>query len=213
MTSVTCLTLNPFQENTYIVSNTERQAIIFDPGCYDKSEEQQLFDLIAEQDLTVVQVINTHCHLDHVFGNLAVLERFACPFLIHRGELEMLNACPVVGQSYGVICAPSPPPTGFLEEGDVVTLGESSFSVLLTPGHSPASICLYNRAENYVIAGDVLFRESIGRSDLPGGDQAVLFQSIQTKLYPLPNETVIYPGHGPKTTIGHEKEHNPFVRA
>ncbi len=212
MTSVTCLTLNPLQENTYIVSDEHQQAIIFDPGCYDSAEEKILFDLILTKNLNVEKVINTHCHLDHVFGNKAVLERYECPFLIHRGELEMLNACSVVAQSYGMHCAPSPAPSGFLEEGDTISLGDAVFKVLFTPGHSPASICLYNEVENYVIAGDVLFRESIGRYDLPGGNQEILYQSIRTQLYMLPDDTIIYPGHGPETTIGHEKKNNPFVR-
>lgn len=212
MTSVTCLTLNPLQENTYIVANSDGDAILFDPGCYDKVEEDQLFDLVRAQDLSIVEVINTHCHLDHVFGNRAVVEHFSCPLRIHRDELEMLNACPVVAQSYGMQCAPSPAPSGFLAEGDVVDLGDARFTVLFTPGHSPASICLYNEKENYVIAGDVLFRDSIGRYDLPGGNQDVLYKSIRTQLYVLPDETIIYPGHGPQTTIGYEKKNNPFVR-
>ncbi|MBX2814406.1 MAG: MBL fold metallo-hydrolase [Saprospiraceae bacterium] len=211
MTSVIALTMNPFQENTYLVFDADKNALLIDPGCHTADEENSLADKISEMGLSINMVINTHCHLDHVFGNKWAVDRYNCPFLIPEGELDYLSRSTSIATSYGFFCKPSPTPTGFLVAGESVPLGDQSFMLLSTPGHSPDSMCLYHREDGFVIAGDVLFRESIGRTDLPGGDYNTLVHSIQTQLYALPNETVIYPGHGPSTTIGHEKEFNPFV--
>lgn len=214
MTKVVCLTFNPFQENTYVVYETENhQAFIIDPGCLGQAEEQRLFATLEELKLSPIRLINTHCHLDHVYGNAAVAEKYGLKLGIHRLEIPVLDAVPHINQAYGLPpMTPSPAPDYFIEEGEVLTLGASSFEVLLTPGHSPGSICFYNRAEHYVIAGDVLFQQSIGRTDLPGGDFDTLMGSIHTKLLPLDDQTVVYPGHGPSTTIGAERKGNPFLQ-
>lgn len=214
MTKVVTLTFNPFQENTYVVYETvSKQAIIFDPGCLGAAEEATLFATLKSQDLTPIRLINTHCHLDHVYGNAAVAEKFGLKLGIHPLEVPVLEAVPRINEAYGLPpMTPSPAPGYFINEGEVIELGEARFEVLLTPGHSPGSICFYNRAESYVIAGDVLFHRSIGRSDLPGGDFDTLMGSIHTKLMPLPDETIVYPGHGPSTTIGEERRENPFLR-
>ena len=214
MTTVTSLTQNPVQENTYLVYDEgTREAIIFDPGCFTPAEERELVATIDRLRLTPTKLINTHCHFDHVFGNAFVKQRYGLELGIHPLEEQVLTAAPQVVQLYGMqSMTPSPPPDYFINEGDTVELGTTTFEVLFCPGHSPGSICFYNAAEGYVIAGDVLFRHSIGRTDLPLGDHDALIGSILTKLMPLPDETVVYPGHGPSTTIGEERSGNPFLK-
>jgi len=159
-----------------------------------------------------VRLINTHCHLDHVFGNAFVARTWNIGLEIHAGELPVLQRFPQTAQMYGIPHAEmSPMPARFIETGEVIEFGNTRLKTLFTPGHSPASISFYCAEGGFVIAGDVLFLESIGRTDLPGGDFDVLIQSIRSQLFTLPNETLVYPGHGPATTIRHEKEYNPFL--
>ncbi|HFA49489.1 MAG TPA: MBL fold metallo-hydrolase [Bacteroidetes bacterium] len=206
------LTFNPFQENTYVLYDGTKECIIIDPGCYENSEKLELDNFIASSNLTPVRLINTHCHIDHVFGNAFVGKRYGLELEIHKGELPVLEACPQVSQFYGIPYAePSPAPGRFIEEGEVISFGNTKLETIFTPGHSPASISFFCREDKILIAGDVLFRESIGRTDLPGGDHATLISSIKDKLLPLGNEVKVYPGHGPATTIGWEKERNPFL--
>ncbi|WP_116126185.1 MBL fold metallo-hydrolase [Lewinella sp. IMCC34183] len=213
MTTVVSLTQNPVQENTYLVfDNDTKEAIIFDPGAFSNQEERELADKIEQLGLKPVKLINTHCHFDHVFGNAFVKNTYGLELGIHPLEQQILESAPRFVEMYGMPpMTPSPAPDYFINEGDTVTLGDTTFEVLFCPGHSPGSICFYNRAENYVIAGDVLFRRSIGRTDLPLGDHNALIGSILTKLMPLPDDTVVYPGHGPSTTIGEERRENPFL--
>ncbi len=213
-TKIITLTFNAVQENTYIVYDEEsREAIIFDPGCFSNEEEQRLVAALDEHRLNPVQLINTHCHFDHVFGNAFVASTYGLQLGIHPLEEQLLTAAPVVVQAYGMPpMTASPKPGYFIHEGETVTLGDASFTALFCPGHSPGHLCFYNATEGYVIAGDVLFRESIGRTDLPLGDFDTLMGSIHTHLLPLPEDTVVYPGHGPKTTIGWERTHNPFLK-
>lgn len=214
MTTVVSLTFNPVQENTYLVfDNDTRDTIIFDPGCLTPTEERQLVSEIESRQLKPVKLINTHCHFDHIFGNAFVKQRYDLELGIHELELDILQAAPVVVDMYGLPpMTPSPPADYFLNEGETVTLGDTTFEVLFCPGHSPGSLCFYNRAEDYLIAGDVLFAGSIGRTDLPGGDHQTLLGSIFTKLLPLLDATKVYPGHGEPTTIGQERSNNPFLR-
>ena len=213
MTDIISLTFNAVAENTYVVyDTTTREAIIFDPGCNSPAEERELVGAIETHRLTPVKLINTHCHFDHVFGNAFVKKHYGLELGFHELEVPVLEMGPVVVQMYGMPpMTPSPPADYFIAEGETVMLGENRFEVLFCPGHSPGSLCFYNAAEEYAIAGDVLFRESIGRTDLPGGDHQTLLGSIHTRLLPLPDETKIYPGHGPATTIGHERRNNPFL--
>lgn len=213
MTTVLSLPFNPVQENTYIVyDNDTRECIIFDPGCYTPAEEQKLVATIEEHQLKPVKLINTHCHFDHIFGNDFVAKKYGLKLGIHELETTVLEMGPVTVQMYGLPpMTPSPPADYFIAEGDTITLGDNTFSVLFCPGHSPGSICFHNAADGYVIAGDVLFDGSIGRTDLPGGDHQTLIGSILTKLMPLPDNTVVYPGHGGSTTIGKERVSNPFL--
>jgi hydroxyacylglutathione hydrolase len=211
MIKVAYFTFNPLAENTYVLSNEKGNAVIIDAGCYFTEEEKTLKNYIDENSLTPVQLLNTHCHLDHVFGNNWVHKNYGLELYIHEGEQTVLEFAPAVGNMYGLSFTNYKGPLHFLKEGDEVFLGDDKLKVLFTPGHSPASICFYCSAQNFIIGGDVLFYESVGRFDLPGGNEVQLYQSIKEKLYVLPDETIVYPGHGEPTTIGHEKKYNPFV--
>ncbi len=211
MAHVVCFTFNPFPENMYVVYDETKEAVIFDPGCYTDQERNTLAQFIDKEGLTPVRLINTHCHLDHVLGNPFVAEKYNLGLEIHKGETPVLNAAVQVGQMYGITVPPQPTPSNFLKEGETIEFGNTKLEILLTPGHSPASISFFCREDKFVIAGDVLFLNSIGRTDLPGGDFNTLITSIKEQLFPLGDEVVVYSGHGPKTTIGHEKQTNPFL--
>ena len=209
---VAVLTFSPFQENTYVVYGPSKACVIIDPGCYGADEERELQRFVEAAGLRPVRLLNTHGHLDHIFGNAFVSDTYGLPVETHRGELPVYAAAPEVAMRYGIAFPrPSPAPTVFHEAGDRIDCGNFQFDVILAPGHSPASIAFYCRAAGFIIGGDVLFRDSIGRTDLPGGNHATLLDSIRTQFYPLPDDTIVYPGHGPETTIGYEKRHNPFV--
>lgn len=212
MANVVKLTFNDFQENTYIVYDETGACAIFDPGCYRDHEEEELAAKIKELGLRPERLINTHCHVDHVFGNKFVADRYNLGLEIHSGEVKVLETVPQVCLLYGLAPGkPSPAPSRFIEAGETIEFGETRLEVLFTPGHSPASLSFYCRESGFVIAGDVLFYGSIGRTDLPGGDFDTLISSIREQLLVLPDDTVIYPGHGPKTTIAFERVNNPFL--
>lgn len=212
MIKVEYFTFNPFAENTYVLSNEKQDAVIIDPGCYFTEEETKLKASITDQQLKPVLLLNTHCHIDHVFGNNWVFKNYGLELHLHKDEQPVLDFAPAAGNMYGLGFTNYKSTLHYLKEGDEIFLGDDKLQVLLTPGHSPASICFYCSAQHFIISGDVLFYESIGRFDLPGGNQQQLHKSISEKLYVLPDETIVYPGHGEPTTIGHEKKYNPFVR-
>jgi hydroxyacylglutathione hydrolase len=215
MAKVIKLTFNPFQENTYIVYDDSGECVIFDPGCYTRPEQQQLEEVLERQQLKPVRLINTHCHLDHIFGNKFVADTYQLPLEIHQGELPVLEAAPQSAMLFGISFPEgqlSPAPGRFLEAGESIQFGQTRLDILFTPGHSPASLSFFCEASRFVIAGDVLFYGSIGRTDLPGGDFNTLIQSIEQQLYPLGDDVVVYAGHGPQTSIGYERRHNPFVK-
>ena len=202
---------NPFQENTYVLYDDTSECIIIDPGCYDREEELQLGEFIQKNGLKPVLLLNTHCHIDHVFGNHFVHSTYKLKPQIHPLEVEVLKAAPAICEMYGMKMQPSPEGDSTLNEADMKTFGKSELKILFTPGHSPGSVCFYSEKDNLVIGGDVLFHMSIGRTDLPGGDHRALMNSISQKLFALPDEVMVYPGHGPATTIGYEKKYNPFL--
>lgn len=210
---VAIFTFNPFQENTYVLHDDTGQCIIIDPGCHDAGERQLLTDYISASKLVPVSLLNTHCHIDHVLGNKYVATTYDLPLTSHRGEQEILDMQPTVSAMYGMPYEAGPDISIYLDGGDTFSFGQSELKVLYTPGHSPASISLYHADSGQLIAGDVLFKDSIGRTDLPGGDYDTLISSIKTQLLPLPDATVVYSGHGPSTTIGDERRHNPFLQA
>lgn len=209
--NIAIFTFNPFAENTYILYDDSKECIIFDPGCSNDDEQQQLIDFIETNDLTPVKLVNTHCHIDHVLGNKFISKKYNLPLISHKGESGVLAMQSQISAMYGIAYDPSPEITEFLEDGDYLKFGRNTLKVLFTPGHSPASISFYHKEQGFVIGGDVLFQGSIGRTDLPGGDFETLSKSIKEKLYVLPEDVVVYPGHGPSTTIGVEKTSNPFV--
>lgn len=204
-------TFNAFQENTYVVYDYSKECIVVDPGCVNSQEEQQLFAFIENNDLRPVGIYNTHNHIDHVFGVNAVRNYFQIPFYCHQGEIEGLQKVPAYAPMYGLEVKPIKEPDQTLSDGELIQFGESSLRILLTPGHSPASLCFYHEQSKQLIAGDVLFNGSIGRFDLPGGDYETLMRSIENKLLPLDDDVKVYPGHGPSTTIGEERNNNAFI--
>lgn len=205
-------TFNPFQENTYIIWDNTKECLIIDPGCYEDYEKKSIKSFILENKLIPVKLINTHCHIDHIFGNRFLMETWNINLHMSNEDLPILLSAHEVAKNYGFHnYEESPVPEIFLEDGFEIKFGESSLDVLLTPGHSPGHICLLSKLHKFIIAGDVLFNGSIGRTDLPGGDFDTLLQSIQKKLMILEDETIVYCGHGPSTTIGKEKQSNPFL--
>lgn len=213
MSHVVVFTFNDFSENTYLIHDNTKQCIIIDPGNNSPTEDKTLSDYIEANNLTPVRLLNTHCHLDHVFGNKYVADTYKLDLEIHEGEIPVLESTPQVCAMYGIpYLNPSPKASKFLKPGEQIKFGETSLSIHFTPGHSPASVSFYNQAEGYIIGGDVLFQGSIGRTDLPGGNFDTLIQSISDTFMILPDDTRVYSGHGPMTTVGHEREHNPFLQ-
>lgn len=213
MLNVKIFTFNPLQENTYLVYDQDGNCMITDPGCYFDEEREKLAAFITQKGLKPVLLVNTHCHLDHVFGNKFIHETYGLELHIHEGEKVMLDRAPASGLMWNVPFDNYAGPLHFFDMAKPLQLGNHNFELLFTPGHSPASVSLYNADQGFLLAGDVLFRESVGRTDLPGGNPDVLEASVRNILYALPEETKVYSGHGPSTTIGHEKRHNPYVPA
>lgn len=211
MLTVKFFTFSPVQENTYILYNQDKHAVIIDPGCYSNSEKETLRKFITDEKLKVEKLINTHCHLDHVFGNKFVHEAFDIELHLHPLEERLLQFAPQSGEMWGLPFENYTGPLHFINEGDELQIGGDNLQVFLAPGHSPGSLCFYSKEQKFVIGGDVLFRESIGRTDLPLGDHQTLLTSIREKLFTLPDDVTVFPGHGPSTTIGYEKDNNPFL--
>lgn len=202
-------TFNEFSENTFIIHEGQ-QCIIIDPGCYRDLEVNQLAAYIRDNHLKPQAIWNTHCHIDHILGVDKVRSLYDIPFLIGRLEVEVLRSMNLFATYYGYAGFTVPEPDGFIEAGRNLVSGNVSWEVLDVPGHSPGHIALFNREELICISGDVLFYRSIGRSDLPGGNHDQLIRSIRSKLFTLPEETRVLPGHGQETTVGDEKHYNPF---
>ena len=210
---VQSFTFNFFAENTYVLFDETKECVIVDPGCYFEEERQALKKFIAENELTPVKLLNTHCHIDHILGNAFVAETYKIDLYCHPKEVEWIEQAPYYGQAmYNVRVDPSPLPKYFLDEGDTVTFGNTKLDVFFTPGHSVGSIVFYSKADAKAIVGDVIFHRSIGRTDLPGGNYSHLENSIKTKIYTLPDNTILYAGHMEPTTVGEEKRENPFVK-
>ena len=207
------ITFNTFQENTFMLWDNTGDCIIIDPGCYEKNEELELVDFINKNNLNPVKLINTHCHIDHILGNKFVSEKWNLELYINKIDLPLLEGSGDIARMYGFEnYKGSPYPKHYLEEGDILEFGESKLEILFTPGHAPGHICLFNKEEGFIVSGDVLFNGSIGRTDLPGGDFDTLIESIKTKLMTLQDETIVYCGHGPSTSIGRERLSNPFLQ-
>jgi hydroxyacylglutathione hydrolase len=213
MLSVKAFTFNPVQENTYVLYNEKGECCIIDPGCYFPEEKEELKTTIEKAGWKPVLLLNTHCHLDHVFGNQFVRDTWGLTLHIHQKEKPLLDLAPEAGVMWGMPFDDNyNGPLAWLEEGKIIKLGEEELEIRFTPGHSPGSLSFYHEAGSFIIGGDVLFNGSIGRTDLPGGDFDILINSIQTQFFTLPDETKVYSGHGSVTTVGLEKMNNPFVK-
>ncbi len=211
MLQIQLFTFNPFQENTYVIYNNKKQCWIVDPGMNYEDENETLIAFINENQLVPQSIINTHTHIDHIFGVQYLIDKYKIGFGIHKGEIPLLNSCIKSAAMFGIKFNHIPQPTFFIVEEESFLLGDEQLKVLLCPGHSPASIVFYYPKGKWAITGDVLFAGSIGRTDLPGGSFETLINSIKSKLVLLPDDTVIYPGHGGSSTIGEEKATNPFL--
>lgn len=210
MIQIQTFTFNPFSENTYLVYDETGEGVVIDPGCYEKEEKDILAQFIESKKIKIKYLLNTHCHIDHVLGNDFVKEKYNVPLLIHKSDEPVLMSVKAYAPSYGFNLYRETLPDGYLAEGDTVSFGNIIFQVLFLPGHAPGHIGFYHKQSNSLISGDVLFEQSIGRTDLPGGDFNTLIKSIHQKIFTLPDEVVVYPGHGDTTTVCEEKISNPF---
>ena len=211
MLTIKSFEFSPIQENTYILYNEFNDCIIIDPGCYFDEEKEELAAFILSNNLLPKMLINTHCHLDHVFGNKFIAEKYNLTLNLHENEKAVLAFAPTSGLMYDMPFDNYSGDFKLLNEGDTVTLGKDELKVLLVPGHSPGSLAFYSIENKFVISGDALFKNSIGRTDLPGGNPEQLIKSIKEQLLTLPEETLVYSGHGPLTIIGDERNNNPYL--
>jgi hydroxyacylglutathione hydrolase len=217
MLQIKAFTFNDFQENTYILYDETKECIIIDPGCNTSAERDMLADFISNKKLIPVRLLNTHCHLDHVFGNAFVAEKYNLGLEIHAKDLPMLQNYQFVCTRWGVmldeISGKQPTPTRFMEDGETINFGkDNTLEVIFVPGHSPGSVAFFCKQQAFMISGDVLFHGSIGRTDLPGGNHATLIESIKTRILPLGDAVTVYSGHGMKTSVGFEQRNNPFLQ-
>ncbi|HTG82447.1 MAG TPA: MBL fold metallo-hydrolase [Geobacteraceae bacterium] len=202
------IVVGPLEVNCFLLGcETTREGVIVDPG----SDPEKILAAVEKQGLTIRQVINTHGHFDHVGGNSRVLSATGASLLVHGGDVPFLSRAVDTAAMYGLVTENSPPPGRLLEDGMLLTFGEYGMRVLHTPGHTPGGCCLYLESEGKVITGDTLFADGVGRTDFPGSSHEALIEGIRSKLFTLPESTVVYPGHGPATTIGHEKRYNPYI--
>lgn len=210
MISIKSFVFNAFQENTYLLYDETKNCIVIDPGCYEDFEKREISEYINSNQLKLKYILNTHCHIDHVLGNHYIKTQFKAPLIIPRRDQETFRAVRVYAPIYGFNLYEEAEPDTYIDEGEKINFGNSMLDVLFVPGHAPGHLAFYNKAEKICIGGDVLFRGSIGRTDLPGGDYDTLIDSIRIKLFHLGDSITVYPGHGPETTIGFEKETNPY---
>jgi hydroxyacylglutathione hydrolase len=207
MLQIEVFCIGPLQSNCYLIwEGDSGQGVIIDPGI---ESETALFEA-QKRDVRVTGILLTHGHFDHTYGASFFKNALSCPLMIHREDAPLLAEAGEHAALFGFAPAPSPPPDAFLTDGERVPVGSGALEVLHTPGHTPGSICL--RADGFVLSGDTLFAQSVGRTDLPGGSYEKLMESIREKLMPLPDPTDVLPGHGPSTRIGFEKKNNPFLR-
>ncbi len=211
MIQIRSFCFGPFQENTYVLFDESNEALIIDPGNSSSSEHQHLKKFISDNNLNVKRLLLTHAHLDHISGNAFVFETWKLLPEVHVNDLVFIERHKQSADMYGLPCEPSPLPKVFLKEGEKIKWGNSELEMIFTPGHSPGSITFYNKEQQFIIAGDVLFYGSIGRTDLPMGNHETLIKSIKEKLFPLGDEVKVYNGHGQATTIGFERMNNPFL--
>ena len=211
VTHVKTFTHNPFQTNSY-VCHSQSEAVIVDASCSNETEYSDIINYIKFYDLTVKHLLLTHAHVDHILGCHHLSSHFNLSWKAHRDTSVWIQGAPAQAMMYGLTLQPIDLPTHWLSEQDVIAFGDAQWRILFTPGHAPGSICFVDDASQFVIVGDVLFQQSIGRTDLPGGDMGLLMQSIFKQLFTLPDSMTVYAGHGPSTQIGRERRQNPFLQ-
>ena len=211
MLKIKSFTFNPFEENTYVISDESSECIILDPGCYSMEEKRELESYIFSNKLKPVKILLTHAHIDHILGNNFITGKYGIPIQMSSIETPLLKAAPEYGKMWGIETEPSPDPELFVQEGIEIKFGDSVLKTIFTPGHSPGSFSYYHEESKNLFSGDVLFMHSIGRTDLPGGDYETLIRSIKEKLFRLDDDVTVYSGHGPSTTLGEERRSNPFL--
>lgn len=212
MLHIKSFAFNPFSENTYVVFNDRQNAFLVDPGNFSEVETESLEKFIAENKLQIKNILLTHAHIDHVLGLQWAFDKYKVPVLMHELDFEVLERNPMSAQQFGFFLKPFEGEIKYLNENDTVSLDEDDLQVLHVPGHSPGSVAYYSKSQKFAVCGDVLFEGSIGRTDLYKGDHAQLLDSIRTKLFTMDDETKIYNGHGNPTTVGFEKQYNPFLK-
>ncbi len=211
MTTVKQFVFNPYQVNSYVISDETKECIIVDGACSGQKEFEQLDSYIKSEGLKPVLLVNTHAHIDHIIGNYTICKAYDIPLAAHEWCTGFLTHAKIYAKTFGIEMEEVKQIDEYLTEEKPVTFGNTTLKVLDTPGHADCSVCFYNEKDNYVITGDVLFNQSIGRTDLKTGNYDKLQESIWNKLFTLPDETEVFPGHGPSTSIGFEKINNPFV--
>jgi len=204
------IVFSPIEVNTYILEDESGDCAIIDCGCYDRKESDRLADFIKNKNINPVLLLNTHCHLDHIFGNKFILERYNLRAFSNENDEMNRNDAVQHAMLFGLTMESPPEPAGFLTDNQIITFGRTELVALFVPGHTSGSLGFYSEKNNCVFTGDALFAGSIGRTDLPGGDYDTLIKSIRNKLFVLPPSTVVYPGHGNETTIEKEINSNPF---
>lgn len=203
---------NPFQCNCYVLWDETKEAIIVDVSFSSEAEYSSIAKLIEEEGLKLKAAYNTHCHFDHCFGASLLKKHHQLDYAAHKDGVMFTQNAAKQAAYYGMQIDEILPPQIFITDQDKITFGNSELDILNTPGHADGSLCFVSHSDRFVITGDVLFRESIGRTDLPTGNLDVLLESIHTKLFELPGDYVVYPGHGPQSSIAHEQTYNPFLR-
>lgn len=211
MIKVNKFVVNPLGENSFIISDETGECVFIDPGFYYEEEHQEIKDFIAENQLNPVKIVNTHCHFDHIWGVEFVRNEYKIPFLAHAEDNFWVERATQQAEMFGFEMNSVARADSFMVENEYIEFGNSRLKIIHVPGHSPGHVVFYSENDKILIAGDVLFYGSIGRTDLPGGDYQTLISNIKNKLFDLPNETKVYCGHGPETSLGFEKRSNPFL--
>lgn len=211
MIQVKHFVFNPFQVNTYILYDETGECVIIDASCYEKHEKKELSQFIEDNGLRPVLQLFTHCHIDHMLGSRFISKTYKLKPLTHKDSLTFLENSKDYGKAFGFDLDKPVMPDVYLDDGDILQFGSQEIKVLHTPGHAAGSLCYYSVEGNFVVVGDVLFRGSVGRTDLPTGDHDLLIKSILQKLMVLPPDTTVYAGHGPATSIGEERTANPYL--
>lgn len=203
---------NPFQENTFLAYDETGEALIIDAGNHSPEENDRITRFISQNKLKPILLVSTHGHVDHVLGNRFLKAHYNIPYAAHAGDTDLIADAASHALMFGFHAEEPPLPDHYLEEGEKISFGHSSLTVIHLPGHSRGGVGLYSPEQSFVIVGDTLFEQSIGRTDLPGGNHDQLLESIHTRLLALPDDTDVYPGHGPATTIGAERRNNPYLQ-